>query len=146
MIEKSYVMVKPEFANSEYVINEVKKRLIGAGLEIEKEMYVRYDVEHARQHYAAHIGKEFYPYLERYITGDVAYGMIVSGEDAIAKIRALAGATKNPVEGTIRYDIPTALGLPIRVTENVVHSSDSIEAAKTEIAIFEDLLNSNLSV
>ena len=141
MKERSYVMVKPEFANNNFVVEEVERRLTNAGLKIEEAHYVNYDVDHARQHYAEHIGKGFYPDLEKYITSDKAFGMIVSGENAIATIRTLAGSTKNPAEGTIRYDIPFFLHLPMRVTENVVHSSDSVESAKREIAIFEDLVN-----
>lgn len=143
MKETTYVMVKPQFANIQPVIDEVKRRLIEAGLEIEKESFINYDVDHARQHYAAHVGKPFYPDLERYITSDKAYGMIVVGENAISTVRLLAGATKEPEEGSIRHDIPVMLNLPIRVRENVVHSSDCKEAAKTEIGIFEDILSIN---
>ena len=139
MKETSYVMVKPEFANHPIVIYMVKSRLANAGLKIEEESFVKYDIEHARKHYREHIGKGFYSELENYITSDKAYGMVVSGENAIAKIRAICGATKNPENGTIRHDIPKLLGLEIRVTQNVVHSSDSPAAAEKEIAIFKDL-------
>lgn len=141
MKERSYVMVKPEFANSKFVIEEVRRRLESAGLKIEQADYINYDADHAKQHYAEHVGKGFYPELEAYITSDKAYGMIVVGENAIATIRGLVGSTKNPVKGTIRYDIPVIMNLPLRVTENVVHASDSVDSAKREIAIFEDLVD-----
>ena len=67
--------------------------------------------------------------------------MKVVGEDAISKVRALAGATKNPEPGTIRYDIPKALGIERDITKNVVHSSDSEDSAKLELSIFEELLS-----
>ncbi len=139
MIEQSYVMVKPEFANNKQVIAEVKKRLQAKGIVILEESYINYDEKRAKMHYHEHVGKGFYPELEKYITSDKAYGMKVQGENAIAVIRALAGSTKNPEPGTIRYDIPEALGLERRITENVVHSSDSPESAKLELAIFEQL-------
>lgn len=138
MKELSYVMVKPEFANNHSVIAEVKNRLTDAGLEITKASYIQYSVEDAQAHYAEHVGKDFYPALEKYITSDIAYGMIVEGEDAIATIRELVGSTKNPDKGTIRYDIPVMLGLEHRVRENVVHASDCVESAEKEIAIFEN--------
>ena len=146
MKQKSYVMVKPGFANSNLTIMLIKDRLKKAGLLVEEEKYIQYDESHAKKHYFEHVEKPFYPDLEKYITSDKAYGMVVSGYNAIAKIRELCGATKNPATGTIRHDIPELLGLPIRVTENVVHSSDSPEAAEREIAIFEDLktLSTNL--
>ena len=139
MIEQSYVMVKPEFANNKQVIAEVIKRLQAKGIVILEESYINYDENRAKMHYHEHVGKGFYPELEKYITSDKAYGMKVEGENAIAVIRALAGSTKNPEPGTIRYDIPKALGLERRITENVVHSSDSLESAKLELAIFEQL-------
>lgn len=139
MKETSYVMVKPGFANSETIIMLIKDRLKKAGLIIEEAKYIQYDESHAKQHYFEHVEKPFYPDLEKYITSDKAYGMVVYGDNAIAKIRALCGATKNPAPGTIRHDIPELLGWPIRVTENVIHSSDSPAAAKREIAIFKTL-------
>lgn len=140
MKQTSYVMVKPGFANNDKVIAEVKKRLKENGISILEEGFIRYDEAHAKRHYHEHVGKSFYPELEAYITSDKAYGMKVEGEDAIARIRALAGSTKNPEPGTIRYDIPEMLKVERRITENVVHSSDSEEAAKLELAIFKELL------
>ena len=140
MIETSYVMIKPEFANYPYVIEEVVKRLEQVGLTIEEKAQIKYTADDAKLHYAAHIGKDFYPGLEEYITSDVAYGMVVRGENAIAKIRELVGATKNPAEGTIRHDIPKQLGLELRITQNVVHASDCPEAAEQEIKIFHNIL------
>ena len=58
--------------------------------------------------------------------------MVVSGESAIKKMRTLMGAT-NPIDaapGTIRGDF----GLD--VAANVIHGSDSPEAAEREIALF----------
>ena len=141
MEQETYVMIKPEFANNKYVIAEVGYRLIENGLKIEKEGYILYDKARAKRHYHEHVGKSFYGELEEYITSDKAFGMKVVGEDAISKVRALAGATKNPEPGTIRYDIPKALGIERDITKNVVHSSDSEDSAKLELSIFEELLS-----
>ena len=144
MREISYVMVKPEFANYQAVIDEVKQRLNEAGLIVTNEGFVNYTADDAKKHYAEHVGKDFYPGLEKYITSDKAYGMQVEGENAITTIRTIIGSTKNPAEGTIRYDIPMSLGLELRITQNVVHASDSPESAKRELAIFEDLMERNV--
>lgn len=144
MIEKSYVMVKPEFANHPEVIKKIKEQLLEKSnnkLSIVKAEYIKYTAEDAQKHYAEHIGKDFYPNLEKYITSDIAYGMIVEGENAISLIRSIIGSTKNPAEGTIRYEIPKMLGLELRITENVVHASDSTISAEKEISIFENILN-----
>ena len=139
-MEKSYVMVKPEFANYPQVIDYVKSQLQSVGMQIVKEGYIKYDALSARKHYTDHVGKEFYQGLEEYITSDKAYGMEVQGEDAIAKIRKLVGATKNPDPHTIRYEVPKMLNLPLRITQNVVHASDSVKSAERELEIFYTLL------
>ncbi len=143
MREISYVMVKPEFANYQAVIDEVKQRLQEAGLIVTKESFLNYTSDDAKKHYAEHVGKDFYPSLEEYITSDKAYGMQVEGENAISTIRTIIGSTKNPAEGTIRYDIPLSLGLELRITQNVVHASDSADSAKRELGIFENILSRN---
>ena len=56
MIEKSYVMVKPEFANHPEVINEVKNQLLTKAknkLTILKAEYIRYTAEDAKKMIAA---------------------------------------------------------------------------------------------
>ena len=134
-------MVKPHFANDDEVIGFVKSKIGELDLEIKDSSFVKYDVKDAQKHYAEHIGKDFYPNLEKYITSYIAYGMIIEGENAISQIRTIVGSTKNPTPNTIRYEIPKLLGLELRVTENVVHASDSTESAEREISIFEDILN-----
>lgn len=143
MIQQTYVMVKPGFANNKNVIAEIKNRLKKVGLKIIEESYIKYDGKRAKMHYYEHIGKSFYPELEEYITSDKAYGMKVEGENAIILARSLAGSTKNPAIGTIRYDIPAMLGIETRITENVVHTSDSEQSAQRELKIFEDILRTN---
>ncbi len=150
MKEQTYIMVKPHFANYEKVVKEVKKRMLGLGLSIIKEGYIKYGKEESAQHYAEHISKPFYPELETYITSEKAYGIILEGEDAISKARSISGPTIKkdkitgeqilPPEGTIRRDIPAMLGEKCRLTENVLHTSDNEISAKKEIAIFKNLL------
>lgn len=140
MKQISYVMIKPEFANDPRIIAEVKRRLIEKGIKILEEGFIRYDRPRAKKHYRNHVGKPFYPELEDYIVSDKAFGMKVCGEDAIAIIRELAGSTKEPKPGTIRYDIPEMFGYERRITENVVHSSDNEKDAIFEVSIFEELL------
>ena len=56
----------------------------------------------------------------------------LEGEDAVARYRALMGAT-NPAEaaeGTIRKAYGTDIG------ENACHGSDSVENGKIEVAYF----------
>lgn len=139
--ELSYVMVKPEFANSKIVVNEIIKRIKNEGLNIVEAGFVQYTKEDAKKHYAEHINAKFYKDLEAYITSDVAYGMVVEGENAIARVRNLVLKDKEAglQPGDIRYDIPAMLNQKTDMTKNVIHASDKIESAIKEIAIFESL-------
>ena len=154
MKETSYVMVKPEFANSEEVVNYVKNKITEIGLTIEKSGEIRYDRNHAQRHYAEHFrgsyenAKGFYKELEDYIVSDKAFGMKVTGENAIARIREIVGSTIKiidgqevlPNKGTIRYEVPVLLNTKHDMTKNVVHASDCVESAENELEIFEELL------
>lgn len=138
MKQRTYVMVKPEFADNPEIIKEVKNRLLAAGFKIVEESYIQYDMPHAKRHYKDLIVR--FPDLGEYITSGKAFGMVVEGEDVIDIVHnQMAGKTKNPEPGSMRYDIPVMFNLPIRVTQNVVHSSDAENTAKEEIEIFEEL-------
>jgi nucleoside-diphosphate kinase len=58
--------------------------------------------------------------------------MVLEGENAIARYRALMGATnyKEAADGTIRCDFATD------IEKNVVHGSDAPETAAFEIGYF----------
>ncbi|HEY5155441.1 MAG TPA: nucleoside-diphosphate kinase [Acidimicrobiales bacterium] len=91
------------------------------------------DAETAGRHYEEHAGKPFYGELVEFIGRSPALVMVVEGpEDTWKVVRTMMGTT-NPREaapGTIRGD------LGILFTENLVHGSDSAEAAEREIGIF----------
>lgn len=140
-MEKSYVMIKPEFANYDWIIAEVQKRLYRAGLRITCSGFVKYGVEEARTHYAEHVEKSFYPELEQYILSDKAFGMIVEGENAIKAIRFIVnGPEKAATPGSIRYDIPKLMGRELDITKNVIHASDKPESQEVEEKVFRSLL------
>ena len=51
-MEKTYIMVKPHFANFPAVINLVKKEAVNAGMQIVAEKFIKYGVADAQKHYA----------------------------------------------------------------------------------------------
>ena len=141
-MEKSYVMIKPEFANYDWVIKEVRNRLEAVGLRITCAGFVNYTPEEAKQHYFEHVEKSFYPELESYIVSDKAFGMIVEVENVIKRVRYIVnGPEKAPSPGSIRYDIPKLLGRELDMTKNVIHASDKPESEAIEEKIFRGLLN-----
>ena len=136
-MERTYIMVKPHFANFQQVIDLVKNEAVNAGMQIVDEKFVKYSVTDAQKHYAEHFrgsyenAKGFYKELEDYITSDKAYGMVMVGEDAIATMRAIIKR--------LRQEVPAMLGEEPRMTENVLHGSDCVESADKEIEIFNSL-------
>ena len=136
-MERTYIMVKPHFANYQEVIDLVKKEAVNAGMQIVDEKFVKYSVADAQKHYAEHFrgsyenAKGFYKELEDYITSDKAYGMVMVGENAITEMRTIIKR--------LRLEVPAMLGEEPRMTENVLHGSDCVESANNEIAIFSSL-------
>jgi nucleoside-diphosphate kinase len=135
MTEQTLVLVKPD---------GVKRNLIGEIIRrIETKGYVIVDVkkltpsrELLAQHYAEHEGKPFYePLVEFMASGDVV-ALRVEGNRVIEGFRALAGATDPTaaLPGTIRGDLGRDWGL--KVQQNLVHGSDSIESATRELALW----------
>ena len=141
-MEKSYVMIKPEFANYDWIVKEVRARLERVGLTIVCSGYVNYTEAEAKQHYFEHVEKPFYPELEEYITSGKAFGMVVEGENVIKRVRYIVnGPEKAPSAGSIRYDIPRLMGRELDMTKNVIHASDKPESEEIEERIFRSLLN-----
>ncbi|AZQ71570.1 MULTISPECIES: nucleoside-diphosphate kinase [Streptomyces] len=84
------------------------------------------------QHYAEHVGREFYEPLMGFMSSGPVVALVVEGERVIEGVRALAGPT-DPISaapGSIRGDFGTI------TRENLIHASDSEESAEREIKIF----------
>lgn len=135
MTEQTLVLVKPD---------GVKRNLIGEIIRrIETKGYVIVDMkkltpsrELLAQHYAEHEGKPFYePLVEFMASGDVV-ALKVEGNRVIEGFRVLAGATDPTaaLPGTIRGDLGRDWGL--KVQQNLVHGSDSVESATRELALW----------
>lgn len=114
------------------IAGQIIGRLEAKGLQLVAMKLMRIDKDLARRHYAEHEGKGFFADLLGYITSGPVLAMVIRGEDAIAMIRLLAGATKveNAQPGTIRGDFAAV------TTKNIIHASDSPESAAREIGLF----------
>ena len=131
MIEKTYTMIKPDGVRNGH-IGEIVNRFERVGLTVERMELGMVTEELAKANYAEHEGKPFYDGLIAYITSGPVVKMVVSGENAVATVRKLMGAT-NPADaapGTIRGDFG------LTMDENVIHGSDSVASAEREIGGF----------
>ena len=131
MIEKTYTMIKPDGVRNGH-IGEIVNRFERVGLTVERMELGMVTEELAKANYAEHEGKPLYDGLIAYITSGPVVKMVVSGENAVATVRKLMGAT-NPADaapGTIRGDFG------LTMDENVIHGSDSVASAEREIGVF----------
>jgi nucleoside-diphosphate kinase len=126
-------MIKPDGVQRG-LVGEIIARIERRGLKIAALRMNVIDVNSAKEHYREHTEKPFFGSLVSFITSGPSVSMVVEGKGAIPIMRAVNGAT-NPVEalpGTIRGDLAMETG------RNVVHASDSSEAAEREIKIHFD--------
>ncbi|HEY4695377.1 MAG TPA: nucleoside-diphosphate kinase [Candidatus Hydromicrobium sp.] len=132
-IERSLIIIKPDGVKKK-VVGEIISRFEKEDLTIEKLKMLRIDREIASKHYQEHKSKSFFNMLIEYITSGPVVAMVISGEDAIARVRKLMGPTdsRKAEEGTIRGDFGDD------ITVNVIHGSDSRENAQREIELFFD--------
>jgi len=129
--ERTLILVKPDGVRRN-LIGEVISRIERKGLKVVALELRTMTRETAQTHYAEHAEKPFFASVVDFITSGPVVALVAEGESAIAAFRSLAGKT-NPIEaapGTIRGDFALEVG------ENVVHGSDSPEAAEREIKIF----------
>jgi len=138
MIEQTVVLVKPDgFAKK--VVGQVIDRFERAGLNLVALRMVRLTKPVLEVWYAHHKDKPFFPSLCADMMATPVVAMVLSGEGAIQKVFDICGPT-DPSEaksGTIRRDFGESK------PKNVVHRSDSVEAANKEIGLLfkpEELL------
>jgi nucleoside-diphosphate kinase len=135
MTEQTLVLVKPDGVKRN-LIGEIIRRIETKGYVIVEVKKLTPSRELLAQHYAEHEGKPFYePLVEFMASGDVV-ALKVEGNRVIEGFRTLAGATDPTaaLPGTIRGDLGRDWGL--KVQQNLVHGSDSVESATRELALW----------
>ena len=132
MSDRTLVLLKPDTVERG-LIGEVLRRFESKGLTIAAMDLRTLDADTLARHYEEHVGKGFYADLVAFMSRGPVVAMVLEGpEDTWEVVRTLVGATnpRKAAPGTIRGD------LGILFTENLVHGSDSLEAAQREIGIF----------
>ncbi len=133
MLQKSLVLLKPDCVERR-LMGQIIARFEAKGLNIVAMKMLRVTPELAKQHYAEHVEKPFYPSLEKFITSAPIVAMAIEGLDVIRLIRDMLGATNglNAAPGTIRGDFSSSRQM------NLVHASDSPESAERELSLYFD--------
>ena len=128
---KTFFMIKPDGVKRN-LIGEIISRVEEKGFKITKIKMMTINQNLAEEHYGEHKDKPFFSDLVSFITSGPVVAMQVEGENVVAQIRNLMGAT-NPSDanpGSIRGDLAKELD------KNVVHGSDSDESAERELNLF----------
>ena len=129
--ERTLLLIKPD-AMQRGLAGEIIGRMERRGLKIVDIRLMKVSKALAKQHYAEHEGKPFFPGLVEYITSSPIIAAVLEGPGAIGAMRQTMGKT-NPLEaetGSIRADFGLEKG------RNLTHGSDSPASAKREIALF----------
>lgn len=130
-MEKTLLIIKPDAIQRRFV-GEIIGRFERKGFQILAVKMARLPEGLVRRHYAPHKGKPFYEPLVRYMSGHPVILMVVRAKGAIAVARRMMGSTFgcDAEPGTLRGD------LAVSNRFNLIHGSDSPEAADKEIALF----------
>jgi len=130
-IQRSLVLIKPD-AVQRGAVGEIIARFERKGLTLVGMKLIQADRALAERHYVDHKDKPFFSSLIAFITGGPLVAVALEGEEAIAVVRNLMGATdgRKAAPGTIRGDYSSS------VCANLVHGSDSEESAAKELEIW----------
>jgi nucleoside-diphosphate kinase len=130
-LEQTLILCKPD-AVERNLCGEIMARFEHRGLRLRAARLVVATAELGEAHYEEHRWRPFFGELVAFISSGPTLATVFEGEGAIGVARKTIGAT-NPAEaepGTVRGDL--ALGMP----NNLVHASDSLEAAQREIDLW----------
>ena len=130
-METTLIILKPD-AVQRGLCGRIISRFEDKGMQIVGMKMMTISMELAGRHYEAHKDKGFYNGLVRFMTSAPVVVLAVQGNGAVAICRKMMGATfgSKSESGTIRGDFGVSNSF------NLIHGSDSPEAARREIELF----------
>jgi nucleoside-diphosphate kinase len=129
--ERTLTIVKPDAIAAAH-IGDIIKIFEANQFKIVAARVVSLTKKEAEGFYAVHRGKGFFESLTNFMSSGSALVMVLEGENAIARLREVMGATNpaNAAPDTIRKLYATS------IERNAVHGSDAPETATYEIGYF----------
>jgi len=130
-VERTLTIIKPD-AVAKNAIGQIIARFEQASLRALAVRLVHLTPAQAAGFYIVHKDRPFYGSLCAFMTSGPCLPIVLEGDNAIARLRDLMGATDpaKAAAGTIRKDFAAS------IEANAVHGSDSPESAAFEIAYF----------
>jgi nucleoside diphosphate kinase len=143
-LEKTLVLLKP-CTVQRALMGEVLARFEKKGLRVCGLKMMQLDDALLSEHYAHLSGKEFFQRVKDSMMVCPVVAIALEGVGAVEAVRTITGPTtgRKAPAGTIRGDFSMSF------QENIVHASDSLEAAEVELKRFfrdEELFDYRLSV
>ena len=129
--ERTLTIIKPDAVAAGH-IGDIIKILEGNQFKIVAARLVSLCKKETDGFYAVHRGKAFFESLTNFMSSGRALVLVLEGENIIARLREVMGATNpaNAALGTIRKLYAT------NIERNAVHGSDAPETAAYEIGYF----------
>ncbi len=129
--ERTLSIIKPD-ATRRNLTGQVNAVLEEAGLRIVAQKRLHLTPAQAEAFYAVHKERGFFRDLVAFMSSGPVVAQVLEGEDAVARNRAVMGATDpaKAAAGTIRARFAE------NIEANSVHGSDSAENAAAEIGFF----------
>ena len=134
-VERTLTIIKPD-AVARGAVGQIISRFERAGLKVLAAKLVHLTSAQSGGFYAVHKERPFYASLCAFMTQGPCMPIVLEGDNAIARVRELMGATDpaKAAPGTIRKDFASS------IEANAVHGSDSPSSAAFEIPYFFDAL------
>lgn len=131
--EQTLVIIKPDGVKR-HLIGKIIQRFENKGLIIKEMKTATFTPELVAQHYAHLVEKDFFHEISDFMTSGPSVFMIIEGESVVETVRTMIGVTNvvKAAPGTIRGDF----GNTSVYHENVIHASDCVDSAQTEIQRF----------
>ncbi|MAI66935.1 MAG: nucleoside-diphosphate kinase [Phycisphaerae bacterium] len=130
-MEQTLIILKPD-AVQRGLMGKIITRFEEKGLKVVGAKFMQISQELAATHYSDHRERPFYAGLVSFMTSSPVLVLALEGVGAIAVCRSMMGATfgSQAASGTIRGDYGVSNSF------NLIHGSDSSEAAIKELGLF----------
>ena len=130
-MERTLILLKPD-AVQRGLCGKILSRFEDKGLKIVAMKLMKIAPELAARHYEQHRERGFYPGLVKFMTSSPVLALVLEGIGAIKVSRTMMGATfgADAAPGTTRGDFGVSRSY------NLIHGSDSPEAAARELGLF----------
>ena len=130
-MQRTFTIIKPDGV-AQNNIGDVLRAFEENKFKVVAMKMLRITKQQAEGFYAVHRERPFFDSLTTFMSSGRIVVMVLEGEDAINRLRAVMGATNpaNAAEGTLRKRFATS------IEHNVIHGSDAPETAAFEIRYF----------